>query len=209
MTPLERLIQLRTEAEARQRAATAQITLQISVGMATCGMSAGAEAVWQALARKSRQAGVTISPRTRRLYRAMPCRAVDGSGGARGMPALYGDVTPEYCARDLPSASRRKPPLEKHLVDGGRNVIASCTRRWRRSRRVPASPCEHPRSLDHGLRASRRRHISLSKPTACATLPRPILIVAPGDSAYHLPTAGMPQRIVEQHLRDGQPVQTY
>ncbi|HEY3417765.1 MAG TPA: (2Fe-2S) ferredoxin domain-containing protein, partial [Armatimonadota bacterium] len=49
VSPLERLTQLRTAADARLREATAGYRLQISVGMATCGISAGAEAVWDAL----------------------------------------------------------------------------------------------------------------------------------------------------------------
>jgi len=206
-TPLERLIQLRAEAEGRRQAATADVRMQISVGMATCGISAGAEAVWAALREEIERRGLT-GVELKRVGCIGQCHVeplveIMKRGS---MPFLYGGVTPKIALDILHRHLNDQPPLESHLVDGaGKYYLEVCG--------GPNCPRTDNRPILQALQAALQAHglagtVQLSEmgcPGKCQL--SPTLIVHPGDYVYSLPTPQDAERVVEQHLVNGKPVE--
>jgi len=207
-TPREQLDRLRTEAEQRRQAEQAGLRLQVSVGMATCGISAGAEAVWQALAEEIARSGRNDIGLQRvgciGQCHAEPLVEIMPRGE---MPFLYGRLTPELAREVLHRHLAGQPPLEAHLVDGAaRFRLEICG--------GPQCPrTDHRPILDALIAALRESDLSESVaisemgcPGQCAL--SPTVIVHPGNVVYRLPNPDDARRIVQEHLLGGTPVET-
>ena len=205
-TPLHRLLQLRAEADARVRARTAPLRMQISIGMATCGISAGGAAVWDALQQEITRLGLT-DVQLKRVGCIGQCHAeplveVMAKGG---MPFLYGHLTPELAVKVLHRHLNGEPPLAKYLVDGMRSYrLEICG--------GPQCPRTDHRAILTSLTAALQDFgltdtVSLAEmgcPGRCQS--SPTMIVFPGDYVYRLPSLEDVRRVVEEHLVHGTPV---
>ena len=203
--PQRQLESLRAQAISRWQQQTAGYAVQISLGMATCGVSAGAEAVWQALAEEIRQSGRSDIALERvgciGQCHAEPLLEIASRGKA---PMLYGGVTPEQARTLFRGLLQGNPPLANLLVDGSSRYRLYLLG-------------------DGADRASYRQYLAdviaavaqagLAEQTqifeADCLLPSfqgTLLVVAPDETAYALRAPGDAARIVNAHLRDGQPV---
>lgn len=205
-TPLSQLNQLREDAEVRQTARMADQRLQIAVGMATCGISAGGEAVWHVLQREIERAnlsGVTL----KRIGCIGQCHAEPlVEVMLRGeTPFLYGKVTPDIALDILHRHLAGKDPLASHLVDGQRRFrLELCG--------GPQCPRTDHRVILDGLRAALRAaglsdDVAVSEmgcPGQCSTFPT--LLVYPDNHAYRVTSPADAARIVTEHLVGGEPV---
>ncbi len=174
--------------------------------MATCGISAGAEAVWEAL-----RTEIARSGRNDVLLKRVGCigqchyEPLVEVAARGGMPFLYGNVTPKLAVEIFHNHLNDRPPLAAHLVDGAGASSWRCA--------GPLRPRTDHRSIlqalmealqAHGLRES----VSLSEmgcPGQCQS--SPTLVVYPGGAAYRLPTPQNACRVVEEHLLGGHPVE--
>ncbi len=207
MTPLERLVQTRAAAEARQAASQEHVRLQISIGMATCGISAGAEAVWNALQEEITRAGLP-GVMLKRVGCIGQCHAeplveVMPRGA---MPFLYGKLTPALAHDVLHRHLTGQPPLETHLVDGtARFRLVMCGGpQCPRTDHRPVLRALTDALHEHGLSAS----VTIAEmgcPGKCQAAPT--LIMEPGDFVYSLPTPDAARQMVTEHLLGGTPVQ--
>jgi len=206
-TPLDQLLQRRTAAETRQLTRTSGLRMLISVGMATCGISAGAEAVWEALQEELTRSGATDILLKRigciGQCHAEPLVEVMTRGG---MPFLYGGVTPKIARDILHRHLADQGPLDKYLVDGvGAFRLEVCG--------GPQCPrTDHRHIIDALTTALRDAGLSATVPLAemgcsgqCSA--SPLLLVFPGNIAYSLTTPDDARRVVQEHLVGGTPVE--
>jgi NADH:ubiquinone oxidoreductase subunit F (NADH-binding)/(2Fe-2S) ferredoxin/NAD-dependent dihydropyrimidine dehydrogenase PreA subunit len=205
-TPLERLARLRADADARQADAVAPLRLQIAIGMATCGISAGGEAVWEALQTELRRLGIA-GVALKRIGCIGQCHAeplVEFTARG-GVPQLYGKVTPKLAIDLLHRHLAGEPPLAKALVDGGtghRLEVCGGPQCPRTDHRAILAALE-----DALVAAGLADEVTLSEmgcPGQCASVPT--LLVAPEDVAYRLASPEDAARIVTEHLVAGRPV---
>ena len=204
--PLERLARMRAEADARRTTETADIRLQISVGMATCGISAGAEAVWDALQDAIDRQGLP-DVALKRIGCIGQCHVEPlVEFMTRGMvPYLYGGVTPKLAVELLHRHLSGEGPLEKNLVDGaGSYHLELCG----------GAHC--PRTDHHIIiealtaalaAAGLSGKVTLSEmgcPGRCQAVPT--LLVSPDAVAYRLSSPEDARRVVTEHLVGGHPV---
>jgi len=207
VSPLERLARLRTEAEARQRTAAQGLRMQISVGMATCGASAGARAVWKALEQELGRAGASDVALKQvgciGQCHAEPLVEVMTRGA---MPFLYGRVTPDLARDILHRHLSGQGPLTSQLMEpGGQWRLEICG--------TPQCPRTDHRPILAALAAALQEagladQVAVSEmgcPGQCQF--SPTLIVYPGDYVYRLPSPEAVRQVVEGHLVGGQPVQ--
>ena len=200
--PQRQLDSLRAQAVSRWQDQTARYTVQISVGMATCGVSAGAEAVWQALAEEIRQSGRDDIALERvgciGQCHAEPLVEIAWRGKA---PSLYGGVTPEHARALVRGLLHGNPPLDKLLVDG-------CSRYRLYLLGDGADRTAYRQHLAEVISAVAQAGVAESTQLFEADCLLPpfqgtLLLVAPGETAYGLRNPGDAARIIEQHLRDG------
>jgi len=206
VAPLDRLIKLREAAEARQRGVEAGLRMQISVGMATCGISAGAEAVWEALQQDVARLGLTDVALKRvgciGQCHAEPLVEVMVRGA---MPFLYGRLSPEQARDVLHRHLHGQPPLESHLVDGTapfRLEVCGgpqCPRTDHRPILEALAAALAAAGLDDAVTLS-----EMGCPGRCQSAPT--LIVHPGNTVYRLTSPEDVRRVVTSHLQGGVPV---
>ena len=208
-SPLTRLVHARAEAEARVRERADSYTLQVSVGMATCGISAGAEAVWQVLEEEIARAG-DGKVLLKRIGCIGQCHAeplVEFSGRAAA-PFLYGHITPAI-ARDLFYRHLNgNEPDERYLVDArARWQMEICG--------GPQCPRTDHRTILAALTDALRKEgltdeVTISEmgcPGRCQAVPS--LLLFPGHFAYAIPSPDAARRIVHEHLLGGTPVDEF
>ncbi|HEY3376787.1 MAG TPA: NADH-ubiquinone oxidoreductase-F iron-sulfur binding region domain-containing protein [Armatimonadota bacterium] len=206
LTPSEQLLQRREDAQTRLRAEREGIRLQISVGMATCGISAGGDAVWQALEEAIAESGAT-DVAIKRVGCIGQCHdeplvevATPG-----GVPFLYGNVTPKIARDILQHHLHGQPPLDAYLIDSAThphlqlcaNLTSTATARQTLLDSLTTALAEV------GLTGT----VTLSTlGTTEAPLSDPLLYVHPGDTVYRLSSPADARRIVVEHLAQGMPV---
>ena len=206
-TPLQRLAGLRQEAEGREQARTEGIRIQISVGMATCGISAGGRQVWQALEEEIRAIGAS-GVALKQVGCIGQCYAEPlvevASRGA--MPFLYGRVTPEVAREIVRHHLGASTPLEQHLVEPvGRYRLEICGRpQCPRTDHRPVLDSLYQALADTGL-AEAVGVAEMGCPGQCQY--SPLLMVYPGDYVYRLPSPEAARQVVEQHLVGGKLVE--
>ncbi len=205
-TPIDRLLQLREEAEKRVSARTRPLRMQISIGMATCGISAGAEAVWATLQKEVDRLELA-DVQLKRVGCIGQCHAeplveVMAKGG---MPFLYGKLTPAVAVDILHRHLKGEPPLEKYLVDGLRPYrLEICG--------GPQCPRTEHQAIMTALTAALQEQalsdkvsiVEMGCPGHCQN--SPTVIVFPGDFVYRLPAPDDVRRLVAEHLVAGRPV---
>ncbi len=205
-TPLEQLAIIKQDAAAREQARLEGTELQISVGMATCGTSAGSQAVWDALAKEIERRGLEHVMLKEvgcigQCY-AEPLVEVAARGG---LPFLYGRVTPEIALDILHAHLKGEGPLANHLLDPlGRYRLEVCG--------TPQCPRTDHRAVLEALStaladAGVADQVSLAEmgcPGRCQF--SPTLLVFPGNVAYRLPNPQAAQRVVTEHIVGGRPV---
>jgi NADH:ubiquinone oxidoreductase subunit F (NADH-binding)/(2Fe-2S) ferredoxin len=206
LSPLILLAQLRAEAEARERARTEGLRLQVSVGMATCGISAGGEAVWQALHEEVTRLGLegVLLKRVGCIGQCHvePLVEFAPSGDA---PFLYGRMTPKVAVDLLHRHLKGEAPLASHLVDGLKRfqLVVCGGPQCPRTDHRPVLAALTAAIADAGL----INDVTLSEmgcPGRCDSAPT--LMVYPGGTVYRLGTPEDARRMVTEHLVGGTPV---
>jgi len=205
-TPLERLAGLRQAAERRQQAALEGRRIQVSVGMATCGISAGGRQVWEAITQEIARLGAADVGLKEigciGQCHAEPLVEVMERGG---MPFLYGRVTPEV-ARDIVHRHvTGQGPLTTHLLEPeARWRLEVCgTPQCPRTDHAPILAALEQAIRDAGI-AEQVSVAEMGCPGRCQL--SPTLLVYPGDEVYRLPSPEAARRVVQEHLVQGQPV---
>ena len=207
--PSTQLLHLRDEAYERGRAQAEKYRMRITVGMATCGISAGAEAVWRTLQEEIKRSSVA-DIQLKRIGCIGQCHAEPlvefvGKGEA---PFLYGKITPAIARELFQHHLKSNEPDDRYLVDArARWQIAICG--------GPQCPRTDHRAIHKALNQALvdigiADEVTISEMGCSGSCQSaPAMLLFPGHFSYSVPSPDAARRIVEEHLLNGNPVSEF